>query len=177
MSCMEPQPESPPASDRSGPPAPSAAPESEHDADENRGDGNDATDDPHLAQMSRSDLQDLFKRDSSVRLQIPAKPTPETAAVRLACLALRQAGQWGPPAYDVDVPHPRFAEAVAAAAAAPDEEQALAAATAVLEGPEALAAFGLDAPGPEADPNPSDGRDSGGDRGCHGWSGRRGRRR
>ena len=100
--------------------------------------------DPHLAQMSRSDLQELFKRDSSERIEMSGGPTPDTAAVRLACLALRQAGQWGPPAYDVDVAHPRFTEAVAAAAAALDEKQALAAATAILEGPEAAAAFGLE---------------------------------
>ena len=50
----------------------------------------------------------------------------------------------------MNVPHSRFAEAVKAAAATPDEEQALVAATAILEGPEALAVFGLDAPKPEA---------------------------
>ena len=64
--------------------------------------------DPHLAQMSPSELEELFKADSGVRLKMPAHPTPETAAVRLACLALRQAGRWGPSAYDVDVPHSRF---------------------------------------------------------------------
>ncbi len=100
-------------------------------------------DDPHLAQMSRSELEELFEPDSGVRLQIPAEPTPETAAVRLACLALRQAGRWGPPAYDVDVAHPRFAEAVEAAAAYDDEQQALDAATAILEGPEGLEVFGF----------------------------------
>lgn len=100
-------------------------------------------DDPHLAQMKRSELEELFKRDSSERLEIAGGPTPDTAAVRLACLALRQAGLWGPPYRDVDVAHSRFAEAVEAAAAAGDERQALAAATAILEGPEALEALGL----------------------------------
>lgn len=100
-------------------------------------------DDPHLAQMSRSELEGLFKRDPSERLEITGGPTPDTAAVRLACLALRQAGLWGPPYNDVSVAHSRFAEAVEAAAAADDEQQALASATAILEGPEALEAFGL----------------------------------
>ena len=91
--------------------------------------------------MKRSELEDLFKRDSSERLEIAGDPTADTAAVRLACLALRQAGLWGPPYDDVEVAHPRFAEAVEAAAAASDERQALAAATAILEAPEAPEAF------------------------------------
>ena len=98
--------------------------------------------DPGLALIDEAVIEELFKLDSGVRLQIPAEPTPETAAVRLACLALRQAGLWGPPAYDVDVAHPRFAEAVEAAAA-DDEQQALDAATAILEGPESLEIFGF----------------------------------
>ena len=53
-----------------------------------RADRNNAEPDPHLAQMSPSELEELFKADSGVRLEIPAHPTPETAAVRLACLAL-----------------------------------------------------------------------------------------
>ena len=99
--------------------------------------------DPGLALIDEAVIEELFKLDSGVRLQIPAEPTPETAAVRLACLALRQAGRWGPPAPDVDVAHPRFTEAVEAAAAHDDEQQALDAATAILEGPEALEAFGF----------------------------------
>ena len=98
----------------------------------------DLCDDPHLAQMKRSELEDLFKRDSSERLGIAGDPAADTAAVRLACLALRQAGLWGPPYDDVEVAHPRFTEAVEAAAAASDERQALAAATAILEAPEAF---------------------------------------
>jgi len=101
------------------------------------------SEDPHVAQMSRAELQELFKRDSTARLEITGGPTPETAAVRLACLALHQAEYWGPADPDLHVPHPRFAEAVAAAAAAPSEQQALEAAAAILEGPEAAAAFGL----------------------------------
>ena len=97
------------------------------------------SDDPHLALMSPSELQELFKQDSSERIDLSGKSAADIAAVQLACLALRQAGQWGPPAYDVEVAHPRFAEAVEAAASAGNEKQALAAATAILEGPEALA--------------------------------------
>ena len=97
------------------------------------------SDDPHLALMSPSELQELFKQDSSERIDLSGKSAADIAAVQLACLALRQAGQWGPPAYDVEVAHPRFAEAVEVAASADNERQALAAATAVLEAPEALA--------------------------------------
>lgn len=43
---------------------------------------------------------------------------------------------------DCGIDHPRFADAVAAAAH-DDERQALDAATAILEGPEALEAFGF----------------------------------
>ena len=102
--------------------------------------------DPHLAQMSRPELEEMFRRDSSMRLEITGGPTPETAAVRLACLALGQAGFWGPPHEDLDVPHPRFAEAVGTAASlAPDEKLALDAATAILDGPDALKVFGFTA--------------------------------
>ena len=99
--------------------------------------------DPDLALLDPAELAEMFEPDSGVRLEIPADPNPDTAAVRLACLALRQAGLWGPPAYDVDVAHPRFAEAVEAATAADDEQQALDAATAILEGPESLEIFGF----------------------------------
>ena len=74
---------------------------------------------------------------------MPIDPTPETAAARLARLALRQAGYWGDAPLDLDVPHPRFNEAVEAAAAAGDRDRALEAATSILQGPEAAAAFGL----------------------------------
>ena len=69
-------------------------------------------------------------------------PTPETAAARLARLALRQASYWDDTPLDLNVPHPRFNEAVEAAAAA-DKDTALEAATSILQGPEAAAAFGL----------------------------------
>ena len=52
---------------------------------------------------------------------------------------MRQAGLWGKPAFDVDIDHPLFVEAVEAArSAGPDEQTAFDAATAILEGPEAL---------------------------------------
>ena len=101
------------------------------------------SDDPHLARMDASELQALFNRDSDVRLELSGGPTPETAALRLGCLALGQSGRWGPPNPAVRVNHPRFAEAVEAAAALDDEQQALDAATAILEGPEALEVFGF----------------------------------
>ncbi len=98
----------------------------------------------HTALLIRPEMVERLQRDSSEHIEAPADPTPETAAVRLACLALRQAGLFGDPRVPVNVNHPRFAEAVEAAAAAPDKQQALKAATAILQGPEAAAAFGLD---------------------------------
>ena len=38
--------------------------------------------DPGLALIDEAVIEELFKLDSGVRLQIPAEPTPETAAVR-----------------------------------------------------------------------------------------------
>ena len=98
----------------------------------------------HTALLIRPEMIERLQRDSSEHIEAPADPTPETAAIRLACLALRQAGLWGDPRLPVNVNHPRFAEAVEAAAAAPDRQQALEAATAILQGPEAAAALGLD---------------------------------
>ena len=98
----------------------------------------------HTALLTRPEMIERLQRDSSQHIAAPAEPTPETAAIRLACLALRQAGLWGDLRLPVSVNHPRFAEAVEAAAAAPDKQQALKAATAILQGPEAAAAFGLD---------------------------------
>ena len=98
----------------------------------------------HTALLTRPEMVERLQRDSSEHIEAPADPTPETAAVRLACLALRQAGLWGDPRLPVNVNHPRFAEAVEAAASAPDRQHALEAATAILDGPEAAAAFGLD---------------------------------
>ena len=98
----------------------------------------------HTDLLTRPEMIERFQRDSSAHIEAPADPTPETAAVRLACLALRQAGRWGDPRLPVNVNHPRFTEAVEAAAAAPDKQHALEAATAILQGPEAAAAFGLD---------------------------------
>ena len=77
---------------------------------------------------------------------MPADPTPDTAAERLARLALGQAGYLGDKPPKLDVPHPRSDEAVEAAAAAGDKQRALEAATAILEGPEALEAFGSTPP-------------------------------
>lgn len=53
----------------------------------------------------------------------------------LACLALRQAGVWGGPAFEVHIDHPLFGAAVEAARAAiPNERRAIEAALAVLAG-------------------------------------------
>ena len=87
-------------------------------------------------------LRGRLRRDRSQLVTMPLDPTPDTAAERLARLALRQAGYSGDSPQELNVPHPRFAEAIEAAAAAGDRDEALAAATAILEGPEALEAFG-----------------------------------
>ena len=98
--------------------------------------------DEYLDLLNRPAMLERLRRDPSD--SVPgADPTPETAAVRLACLAVLQAGRWGEPYGPVKIDHPRFEEAVAAAAAADDDKQAVEAATAILEGPEALEAFGL----------------------------------
>lgn len=99
--------------------------------------------DDHLDLLERPDVQELLKPGSGLIIEAPVDPTPDSAAVRLACLALRQAGLWGEPHFAVEVAHPRFAEAVEAAAAACDEQQALEAALAILDGPEAAESFGL----------------------------------
>jgi hypothetical protein len=92
--------------------------------------------------LNRPEMLERLRRDPSD--SIPGvDPTPETAAARLACLAVLQAGRWGEPYGPVKIDHPRFEEAVEAAAAADDDKQAVEDATAILEGPEALEAFGL----------------------------------
>ena len=97
----------------------------------------------HLALLERPDVQDLLKPGGESVIEVPVDPDRDTAATRLACLALRQAEFWGKANFNIEVSHPRFAEAVEAAAAADDEQQALEAARRILEGPEAAEAFGL----------------------------------
>ena len=98
--------------------------------------------DDHLELLSRPDIVEQLERDPSQLVEAPIHPTRHTAAHRLARLALRQAGYWGDAPLDLDVPHPRFGEAVEAAAAG-DKDRAFEAATAILQGPAAAAAFGL----------------------------------
>lgn len=99
--------------------------------------------DDHLDLLERPDVQELLKPGGGSIIKASVDPTPDSAAARLACLALRQAGLWGEPQFAVEVAHPRFAEAVEAAVAACDEQQALEAALAILDGPEAAESFGL----------------------------------
>ena len=103
-----------------------------------------------LAQRARVDelltspsMRSRLRRDRSQLVTMPIDPTPDTAAERLARLALQQAGYSGDTPPRLDVAHPRFTEAIEAAVAAGDKDEALAAATAILEGPEALEAFGF----------------------------------
>ena len=97
-----------------------------------------------LAQMSPSELEELLKPGGRLVFESPTATHPEADPDTLACLAMRQAGMWGKPAFDADIDHPLFVEAVEAArSAGPNEQAAFDAATAILEGPEALEAFGL----------------------------------
>ena len=98
--------------------------------------------DKHLDLLNRPEMLERLRRDPADSIA-GVDPTHDTAAVRLACLAVLQAGRWGEPYGPVKIDHPRFEEAVEAAAAADDDKQAVKAATAILEGPEAAAAFGL----------------------------------
>ena len=98
--------------------------------------------DKHLDLLNRPEMLERLRRDPADSIA-GVDPTHDTAAVRLACLAVLQAGRWGEPYGPVKIDHPRFEEAVEAAAARDDEQQALYAATAILEGPEALEAFGF----------------------------------
>ena len=69
-----------------------------------------------------------------VSLAVPSTPSAATSTIRLACLALRQAGFWGEPAFPVQVPHHRFSGAVEAAKSHMGQEaEALAAACLELE--------------------------------------------
>ena len=109
------------------------------------------------ALLTRPEMLQRLRRDRSELVEMPLDPTPETATGRLARLAVRQAGHQGEPALGIEVPHPRFAQAVEAATAAPDKQRALEAATAILKGPEAAKAFQDHPPPPgEAMANPSD---------------------
>ena len=108
------------------------------------------------ALLTRPEMLQRLRRDRSELVEMPLDPTPETATGRLARLAVRQAGHQGEPALGIEVPHPRFAQAVEAATAAPDKQRALEAATAILKGPEAAKAFQDHPPPPgEAMANPS----------------------
>ena len=99
--------------------------------------------DEYLALLELPEVQDRLKPGVESVIEAPVDPDRDTAATRLACLALRQAGFWGEANFEVEVAHPRFAEAVEAAAAAGDEPQALETARRILEGPEAAEVFGL----------------------------------
>ena len=99
--------------------------------------------DKYEALFYRPDILERLRRDPADSIVAGADPTPDTAAIRLACLAVRRAGRWGEPRGTANIDHPRFEEAVEAAAAADDDKQALEDAVTILEGPDALRAFGL----------------------------------
>ena len=85
----------------------------------------------------RPDVQDLLKPGGRPVFESPIGRTDESDTSDLACLAMRQAGLWGEPAFEVDVDNPLFDKAVEAAeAAGPDEQRAFDAAQAALDGEE-----------------------------------------
>lgn len=97
--------------------------------------------DAHLEILTGPEMLRKLRSDHSEYVEMTEEPPQNVAVARLARLALRHAGFWGHPPSDVEVPHPRWAQAVEAAAAAHDKEQALEAARAILDGPEATQAF------------------------------------
>ena len=101
--------------------------------------------DDDAALLARPDIVELIQQDPSQLVEAPIDTTAESAATDLACLALHQARISGDEsAPRIKVSHPRFAEAVAAAiAAGDDEQQAFETASGILKGPEAAEAFGL----------------------------------
>ena len=85
----------------------------------------------------RPDVQELLKPGGRPVFDSPNGRTPESDTSDLACLAMRQAGLWGKPAFEVDVDHPLFSKAVdAAKSAGSDEQRAFDAAQAALGGDE-----------------------------------------
>lgn len=80
-------------------------------------------------------VRELLKPGGQLVLEPPIGWAADGDLVAFACIAMRQAGVWGEPAFDLPVNHPLFDEAVEAArSAGADEEQAFGAALAVLEG-------------------------------------------
>ena len=93
--------------------------------------------DEDLDLILHPDVQELLKPGGRPVFESPTDPTLESDTSELACLAMRQAGVWGTPAFDVDIDHPLFEKAVEAAeSAGPNEQRAFDAAQAALEGKE-----------------------------------------
>ena len=91
--------------------------------------------DADLDLIFRPEVQQLLKPGGGPVLESPTATKAEADTDTLACLAMRQAGLWGNPAFDVELDHPLFDKAVAAArSAGPDEQAAFDAAQTVLEG-------------------------------------------
>ena len=94
------------------------------------------------ALMARPDIRRLLELDRDRFIAVPIHTTPESAPIELANLAVRQSRRTAKEGVEqVAIPHPRFEEAVAAARAESDEDQAFEVAKQILDDEDAWAVF------------------------------------
>ena len=94
------------------------------------------------ALMARPDIRRLLELERDRFISVPIHTTPESAPVELANLAVRQSRRTAKEGVEqVAIPHPRFEEAVAAARAESDEDQAFEVAKQILDDEDAWAVF------------------------------------
>ena len=103
------------------------------------------TDDRITALLERPEMIERLQRDASEHIEAPADPTPGTAAVRLACLAMRQAGLWVTRSWRSRLTTPASLRQSRLPPRPQTGAKPSRAATAILEGPEAAEALGLTA--------------------------------
>ena len=94
------------------------------------------------ALMARPDILRLLELERDRFIAVPIHTTPESASIELANLAVRQSRRTVKDgAEQVEIPHPRFEEAVAAARAEHDEDKAFEVAKQILDDEHAWAVF------------------------------------
>ena len=92
--------------------------------------------------MARPDILRLLELERDRFIAVPIHTTPESAPIELANLAVRQSRRTADEGVEqVTIPHPRFEEAVAAARAEPDEDEAFEVAKQILDDEDAWAVF------------------------------------